>query len=188
MTGGFLYMNAPRCVGGRSYNCSALCREARPPGGPQLPRGKNRLAIGQHTRGAFAAPSSRWDVAHPVAGQGAHRPRLLAAPSAQRAVLQHAQPRSTLTGAHLRLGPRGSLPRAWPTPAPQRAHRPPALPAGRNGGWAGPPRWSSVLVARLCCRLPAARGAPLYMYLTLLAVVPAQAIGWQMASTARTRA
>ena len=82
-----------------------------------------------------------------------------------------AQPRSTLTGAHLRPGPRGSLPRAWPTPAHQCAHQPPDLLAGRNGGRAGPPRWSPVLVAHLCCQ----QCAPLS--LTLLAVLPAQAIG-----------
>ncbi len=135
-----------------------------------------------HTRGAFGretvsrgAPRGWPRCAPPAPARRSIRPARCAA-----------QPRSTLTGAHRRPGPRGSLPRAWPTPAHQRAHRPPALPAGRNGGWAGPPRWSSVLVARLCCRLPAARCAPLY--LTLLAVLPAQAIGWQMASTARTRA
>ena len=79
--------------------------------------------------------------------------------------------RSVLTGARPRPGPRGSLARACPMPAHRCAHQPHALLAGRNGGRAGPPRWSPVLVAHLCCQQCA------LLYLTLLAVLPAQAIG-----------
>jgi hypothetical protein len=71
-------------------------------------------------------------------------------------------------------GPRGSLPRAGPTPAHRCAHHLPALPAGRtyySGGRAGAPRWSPVLVARLCCQQCA------LLYLTLLALLQEQAIG-----------
>jgi hypothetical protein len=153
-------MNAPRCVRLRRWASGAYKA-----GQLRALYALYRSTIGPHTRGAFDRVCLTWrtpwlaKVRTARACSPLHPPSAMCCPAA----------RSALTGA--RPGPRGSLARACPMPAHRCAHQPHALLAGRNGGRAGAPRWSPVLVARLCCQ----QCAPLS--LTLLAVLPAQAIG-----------